>query len=90
VYILAYSCGLETLEEAEKKHAHYSLLIDVSGESTEQVLHGLEVHFIFNFATRYVSVRFTNTTKPFSAFLFVKESGNYKTIMAPPWIGLSP
>jgi hypothetical protein len=41
VYVLAYSCGLKSVEEAEKKRAHYSLLIEVSGGSTDEILHSI-------------------------------------------------
>ena len=75
IYVLAYSCGLDSVEEAEKKRAHYSLLIDMSGECTDLFLHGLEVHFIVNFTTRNVGIRFAHTNKPFSNFLFVRRVG---------------
>eukprot|EP01126_Amoeba_proteus_P007402 TRINITY_DN12666_c0_g1_i3.p1 TRINITY_DN12666_c0_g1~~TRINITY_DN12666_c0_g1_i3.p1 ORF type:complete len:198 (+),score=17.28 TRINITY_DN12666_c0_g1_i3:246-839(+) len=76
VYVLAYSCGPESVEEVEKKRAHYSLLIDVSGASTEESLHGLEIHFIvIDFDNRDIGIRFAHTNKPFSNFLLVRRVG---------------
>jgi len=86
VYLLAYSVGLESFEEAEKKRAHWSVIFDVAGESTDAVVAGLEVHFQVNFATRLVRVVYGHFKRPLSSekLMWVRNLGRFSSPEALP------
>jgi len=52
VYLLIHSQGLESVESSQAKRAHYSILIDVGGDSTNDDFVGLELHLLAKIATR--------------------------------------
>jgi hypothetical protein len=46
VYLVAYNQGSAQTTQTQEKRAHYSVIIDVAGESTDQTINGVELHLV--------------------------------------------
>lgn len=52
VYLLGYKQSINDAVEASRKLAHFALLIDLAGASTDEFVDGLEVHFVIDHDSR--------------------------------------
>lgn len=52
IYLLGYNSESEITEETQEKRSHYSIIIDIAGESTHKDIIGLELHLGANEKTR--------------------------------------
>lgn len=73
IYLLVYKAAADS--KFDKKLAHFSLLIDVAGQSDDDKLCGLEIHWVVLKPVAEPELRFSHAQKPRNRFLCTKKLG---------------
>lgn len=75
VYVLGYRQSINDAVEASRKLAHFALLIDLAGASTDEFVNGLEIHFIIDRDTHKPSLSTFRKRRPKGDLLFWRYLG---------------